>query len=256
MAITAMDQRQTVVWKVSNRCFMMSYMKLGLFLLCLLTLTGNSVRAQQKAFNGFLTDVTGKPVKRARIWVRSSNDFALTDAKGRFGLTNVNLTDTLHVSVKRQVYAIPIMGRKSMRIVLMADSKHPVVSEDQQLVDLGFGFVQRREHTGVSNYISGDDLRRSGQSDVLSALQGRVPGLNINSIRAKDGEQQVNIRGDRSFTASSTPLFLIDTVVVPSFEGLSLNDVDYVEIMKDASVYGSNGANGAIIVHTMTARKI
>lgn len=64
----------------------------------------------------------------------------------------------------------------------------------------------------------------------------------------------VSMRGTRSFTASGTPVYLIDNVVVNSFEGVNLNDVDYVEIMKDASIYGSNGANGAIIVHTRTVR--
>ena len=126
--------------------------------------------------------------------------------------------------------------------------------EDQQLVSLGFGFVSHREHTGVSNYISGDDLRRSGQNDVLSALQGRVPGLNVTGAAGMGGQhQQVNMRGEHSFTADSTPLYLIDSVVVPSFDGINLNDVDYVEVMKEASVYGSQGANGAIIVHTKTA---
>ena len=218
------------------------------FLLCLCTLCG---QAQQKtAFNGVLTDMSGKPVRRVHVWVKSERDYALTDSKGRFGLTNVSGTDTLHLRLKKQTYSIPVSGRKSLRIQL-ADTGDTKAEEDQQLVDLGFGFVSRREHTGVSNYISGDDLRRSGQNDVLSALQGRVPGLNITGTGGMGGQQQsVNIRGERSFTADSTPLYLIDGVVVPSFEGINLNDVDYVEVMKEASVYGSNGANGAIIVHT------
>ena len=218
------------------------------FLLCLCTLCGQA--QQTTAFNGVLTDMGGKPVRRVHVWVKSERDYALTDSKGRFGLTNVSGTDTLHLRLKKQTYSIPVSGRKSLRIQL-ADTGDTKAEEDQQLVDLGFGFVSRREHTGASNYISGDDLRRSGQNDVLSALQGRVPGLNITGTGGMGGQQQsVNIRGERSFTADSTPLYLIDGVVVPSFEGINLNDVDYVEVMKEASVYGSNGANGAIIVHT------
>ena len=130
----------------------------------------------------------------------------------------------------------------------------PEVEEDQQLVDWGFGFVSRREHTGVSNYIGGDELRHSGQHDVLSALQGRVAGLNVTGSGGfGGGQQEVSMRGTRTILGNSTPLFLIDGVVVPSFEGLNLNDVDYVEVMKDASIYGSDGGNGAIIVHTKTA---
>lgn len=204
------------------------------------------------AFNGVLTDLTGKPVKRAHVWVRSERDYALTDGKGRFGLTNVQTSDTLHVSIKKQQFCIPIAGRKSLRIKL-ADVTVSEVEEDQQLVDIGFGYVSRREHTGVSNYISGDELRRSGQHDIISALQGRVAGLNITGTGGiGGGGQEVSMRGTRTILGNSTPIFLIDGVVVPSFEGLNLNDVNYVEIMKDASIYGSNGGNGAIIVHTKT----
>lgn len=229
-------------------------MLLRLLTIILLTLPALCGRAQQvSAFNGILTDATGKPIKKAHVWVRTKRDYALTDNKGRFGLTNVKPTDTIHISIKKQTYQIPVDGRKSMRIV-MAGNEQPQATEDLQLVSLGFGFVSRREHTGVSNYISGDELRRSGQNDVLSAMQGRIPGLNINGTGYRGGEnQQVNIRGERSFTADSTPLYLIDGTVVPSFEGLNLNDVDYVEVMKDASIYGSQGSNGAIIVHTKTA---
>ena len=222
-------------------------------LLCLTSTNGQAQRVS--AFNGVVTDAGGKPVKRAHVWVRSPRDYAMTDNKGQFGLTNVNETDTLHITIKKEDFTIPVAGRKSMRIVF-ADGKEPQVEEDQQLVDLGFGFVSRREYTGVSNYISGEELRRSGANNVLSALQGRVPGLNITGAPGQGGQNmQVNIRGERSFTADPTPLFLIDGVVVPSFEGLNLNDIDYVEVMKEASVYGSNGANGAIILHTKTAGK-
>ena len=224
-----------------------------LIITMLLALSATGGRAQQiSAFNGILMDMSGKPVKRAHVWVRSERDYALTDGKGRFGLTNVNISDTLYVSIKKQHFSIPIGGRKSMRIKL-ADIG-PEVEEDQQLVDWGFGFVSRREHTGVSNYIGGDELRRSGQHDVLSALQGRVAGLNVTGSGGFGGGQQdVSMRGTRTILGNSTPLFLIDGVVVPSFEGLNLNDVDYVEVMKDASIYGSDGGNGAIIVHTKTA---
>ena len=229
----------------------MKQLVMTFILLCLAVTCG---RAQQaSAFNGVLTDRNGKPVKRAHVWVKTERDYALTDGKGQFGLTNVKADDTLHIDIKKQSFTVPVSGRKSLRIQL-AETDVFEAEEDRQLVDLGFGFVSRREHTGVSNYISGDDLRRSGQNDVLSALQGRVPGLNVTGATGMGGQhQQVNMRGERSFTADATPLYLIDSVVVPSFEGLSLADIDYVEVMKEASVYGSQGANGAIIVHTKTA---
>lgn len=223
----------------------------NILLLFLLLLICLGVNAQDKIpFNGLLLDIAGKPIKRARIYVRAPRDYALTDRQGRFGLTNVMYDDTLKILIKKKLYCVPVDGKKSMSIRL-ADEKNIQTKEDQQLIDWGFGYISRREHTGVSNIISGDDLRKSGYNDIISALQGRIPGLNVTG---SGSNLDVSMRGTRSFTASGTPVYLIDNVVVNSFEGVNLNDVDYVEIMKDASIYGSNGANGAIIVHTRTVR--
>lgn len=228
-------------------------MKIVITLLGLLISLG--CEAQGKIpFNGILQDANGKGVKNARVWTRSARDYCLSDKQGKFGLTNVSATDTLHVKVKKTELLVPVNGKKSI-IIKMGNDKVQA-EEDMQLVDIGFGFVSRREHTGVSNYISGEELRRSGFQDVLSALQGRIPGLNITGTSGLGGaNQDVSMRGERSIMASQKPLFLIDGVTVPSFEGMNLNDVDYVEVMKEASAYGSDGGNGAIVVHTMMMRQ-
>lgn len=209
------------------------------------------VNAQNKIpFNGLLLDIAGKPIKRAHVYVKSAREYALTDKHGRFGLTNVMHNDTLKIQIKKKLYYVSVNGKKSMSIRL-ADEKNIQAKEDQELIDWGFGYTSRREHTGVSNIISGDDLRKSGYNDIISALQGRIPGLNVTG---SGSNLDVSMRGTRSFTASGTPVYLMDNVMVKSFEGVDLNEVDYVEIMKDASAYGSSGANGAIIVHTKTAK--
>lgn len=223
-----------------------------LFVCCALAV--NDVSAQRKIpFNGILLDLSGEPVRKARVFVKSPRDYALTDKKGHFGLTDVATGDTIKVLVKKRLYHIPVEGRKSM-VIRLADETVSKVEEDERLVSLGFSFVPRRERTTPGNFISGDELRRSGYHDLLSALQGRVPGLNIAGGGGFHGEQDVNIRGTRTIKGNSTPLYFIDSMKVPSFEGLSLNDVDYVEVMKDASAYGSEGSNGAIIVHTYIAK--
>ena len=122
--------------------------------------------------------------------------------------------------------------------------------EDQELVDFGYGFVKRREFTGYSSGISGEELRRSGASTILSALQGRIAGLNITTSSAPGEREGVIIHGQKSFYSSSTPLFVVDGVIVDDLSTISIYDVDYVEVMKDASIYGSQGANGAILVRT------
>lgn len=215
---------------------------------------GDAAAARRVPFNGILLDLAGNPVRKARVYVKSDKDYTQTNKKGEFGLTDVMADDTLKVLVNKRLYQIPVEGKRSM-IIHLANETGFTTKEDERLVSLGFSFVSQRERTTPANFISGDVLRRSGYRDIMSALQGRVPGLNISGAGGHAGEgYEVNIRGTRSFTGSSTPLYFIDSVKVPSFEGLSLNDVDYIEIMKEGSAYGSEGANGAIIVHTFMGK--
>ena len=197
-------------------------------------------------FNGIVTDITGAPLKGAKVYVVSPRVYARSDKKGRFGLTDVKADDTLHVHYKKTEYTVPVAGRKSVRIRL-GDQLTPEVNEDQDLVNWGYGFVKRRESIDVSSGISGEELLRSGQTNLLAALQGRIPGLNIGPSYL-GADPTVNIRGINSINLPSTPLYIVDGVEVQSLEFVNLYDVDHVEVLKDASIYGSRGANGAILV--------
>lgn len=205
-------------------------------------------------FNGMVTDLTGKPLKGVRIYVKSENEYAKSDKKGRFGLTDVRPTDTLKMVYNHTLYIIPVEGKKSLRVKL-ADQLSYEAKEDQELIDWGYGYVKQRENTAPRAGISGEELRKSGYSNVLEALMGRVPGLNIVPSYLPGEEASVNMRGINSINAPQTPLYLVDGVVVETLMNISVYMVDYVEILKDASIYGVRGANGAILVHTIKGNK-
>lgn len=203
-------------------------------------------RYEHVPFNGMVQNSLGEPMRNVKLWVKNDRQYTFSDRKGRFGLTDVKATDTLHIKYKKLRYDIPVEGRKSMRIMI---ADEPRVEEDQELVDMGYGYVRRREYTGVSSYISGEELRRSGRSSILAALQGRVPGLTV-ATGPIPGSDKVRIRGINSINLDTTPLFLVDGVIVESLDYLNIYDVESVEILKDASIYGASGSNGAILVHT------
>ncbi|MBR5849863.1 MAG: TonB-dependent receptor plug domain-containing protein [Alistipes sp.] len=211
-----------------------------------------SAQTEKIPFNGELLDLAGKPIRTARIYTIDAKDYALSDREGRFGLSNVGPNDTLKIVVKKALYRVPVAGKQSIRIRLAEEQTAIQTEEAPEFVSLGYGWVSRRERTNATNYISGDELRKSGYTDIISALQGRVPGLDI---VGSHGNMEMTMRGTRSFKADSTPAFVVDGVIVPSFQGINLNDVDYVEVMKEATVYGSQGANGAILVHTKMAHR-
>lgn len=204
-------------------------------------------------FNGYVCDLTGTPLKGVRVYLHSEGYAARSDKKGRFGLTDVQPTDTLHIIYKRQEYSVPVSGRRSLSIRL-GDQCIDRAEEDQDLIFLGYNYVKRREVLEPTSGIRGEDLVRCGYNNLLQALQGRVAGLNI-SMRGEAGaEPSVNIRGQRSIMLSNRPLFIVDGVEVESLDFVSIYDVDVVEVLKSAPIYGSRGANGAIIVTTKQPR--
>lgn len=199
-------------------------------------------------FNGFVFDREMKPKKGVKVYVKNPKQYAVTDKKGRFGLTDVQPDDTLHLVVsKKETVLVPVDGRRGIRIVLAGDGAK--AENDDEIANTGYGFVKRRELTVATSGISGDRLRATGARDIMDALKGLVPGLNVTGPK---GSQSVNIRGVHSLTLSSEPLYLVDGVVVPSLDFISIYDVDHVEVLKDAPQYGSRGANGAILVTTKT----
>lgn len=227
---------------------MVSFRTLFLSVFFLSVMTVQAQKQQGIPFNGIVTDMTGAPLKGARVYISSPNYSSRTDKKGRFGLTNVGVDDTLHVLYKKVEYMIPVQGRKSIRIHL-GDQLTPDAQEDMDLVNWGYGFVKRRESLDVSNGISGEDLVRTGKSTVLEALTGLVPGLNIGPTQMGQ-DPKVTIRGINSLNLPLTPLYLVDGVEVESLSFVNVYDVDHVEVLKDASIYGARGANGAILVTT------
>lgn len=217
-------------------------MKQFLSVIILAIMASVSINAQEP-FNGIIYDGQGKPIKNAKVYSSDARRYATSDKKGQFGLTNILPYDTIHIKVKnrKEPYVIPVDGRKSM-IVYLSD-ENPKVEQSEELVNFGYGFVKRREYTGVSNGISGEELLRTGRKDILSALVGKVAGLDISP-------SGVTIRGTKSFLGSNEPLYVVDGNIVANFYGINLHDVDHVEVLKDASIYGSRGANGAILVFT------
>lgn len=192
-------------------------------------------------FNGIVTDIAQNPIKKVKVYNYDSKRFTFTDKNGKFGLTNVKATDTLHLVYNKKQYDIPVNGMKSMRIRL-ADQLEKVV-EDQELVDLGMTFVKRREYTGSASGLSGEELVRMGYTDVTTAILGTVPGVtNVNG--------KLVIRGINSINLSTEPLYLIDGVESSSLTGISIYDVDHIEVIKDSNMYGAKGANGVINIKT------
>lgn len=212
-----------------------------------------SVIAQEKhdvPFNGLIMDMAGNPAKGAKIYIEKGLS-TRSDKKGRFGLTNVLPTDTIKIEYQKKIYFIPVEGRKSIRINIgdqIDNLARYNAEEDNELVDLGYTYVKRRESIESTGGISGEALIRSGATNLLDALRGRIAGVQING-------DKILIRGISSVNSGTDPLLLVDGCEVSSLEGISLYDVQSVEVLKEGSMYGMRGANGVIIVRTISGSR-
>lgn len=140
---------------------------------------------------------------------------------------------------------------------------HIALEEDSRSLDdvvvVGYSTQKKADLTGAISVVSTKDLETSPDTDPMRALQGKVPGMTIIANGSPSGTGTVRIRGIGSFNASQDPLFVIDGVpTTASLNSLNMNDIESMQVLKDAasaSIYGSRAANGVIIITTKSGKK-
>jgi hypothetical protein len=195
-------------------------------------------------FNGRITRADGSGIK-ATVRVVGSDKYTRADGKGRFGLTNIKPNDTLQFIYKRDTLTIPLEGRRSIEVEWLEEGRVYHAEESEELMNFGFGYVNRRESTDYSSGISGDRLRATGCSNLQDAIMICYPGL-----RYINGE--LCLMTQNSINSSSAVLVLCDGIET-RLELISVYDVKSVEIIKGSNMYGFRGVNGVVLVTTMTA---
>lgn len=199
----------------------------------------------QEPFNGRITTPEGKGI-RARIYVENRDKQTVSDSKGRFGLTDIEAHDVLRIVYKRTTLTIKVDGRRSIDIVWSGVSESYHAEESEELMNYGFGYVKRRESLDYSSGISGDRLRATGAKSLVEAIQMCYPGL-----RYINGE--LCLLTQNSINGSSAVLILVDgNEINPDM--INIHDVKSVEIIKGSNMYGFRGANGVVLITTMSAK--
>lgn len=224
----------------------------------------STAQAALPPVTGKVTDsVTGKPLAGVTIQVKGNTMGTVTDANGNFSL-EVPEDAVLEISyLGYTTKEIPVNGKSSINISLA-----PVTTGLNQLVVIGYGTIAKKDLTGAVSSLGLKDFNKGLQTSVDQMIKGRVPGVHIiQSSSAPGGAVSVRIRGVNSLTASNDPLYVIDGLpidnssVVPGGNAMQRNplntlnpqDIESIEILKDASataIYGARGANGVILITT------
>jgi TonB-dependent starch-binding outer membrane protein SusC len=207
--------------------------------------------AQVTTVSGTVTSSDdGSPLPGVTVITKGSGNGTSTDAEGKFTL---NVTEANAILVFSFIgYAtqeVEVASRTNIDVALLIDIK-----ELTEVVVIGYGEVKKSNVTGAIVSVKGEDLNRVPATNLMEALQGNVPGVDITRTSgAAGGNISIRVRGQRSLTADSDPLYIVDGVQYSNIQDLNTNDIQNMEVLKDAAstaIYGSRGANGVIIVTT------
>ncbi len=201
---------------------------------------------------GRVVDQKGQPLPGASVKLKGTLIGTVTDTNGQYTISVPNEKAVLVFSFIGFVpQEIPINGRTSLNIVLVEEQR-----ELNEMVVIGYGTQNKMELTGSVGIANMTDLKLAPVSSFSEALAGRVAGLQVSSSDGQPGVgMNIIIRGANSLTQSNTPLYVIDGFPVedPENAALNPNDIESINILKDASataIYGARGANGVIVIET------
>jgi TonB-linked SusC/RagA family outer membrane protein len=235
---------------------------LGLLVIAPATFADGNGKADQSSMTqtdnitvrGKVVDENGEPLPGATIQLIGTSIGTVTDAEGNFSLS-VPSDATLMVSfVGFKSIEVQIKGRTELgTITLVSESK-----ELEQVVVIGYGTQRKVDLTGSVAVVNTDEMKKVSHSNISTMLEGKVAGVQITSDGQPGADPIVRIRGIGSF-GSTAPLYVIDGVPMgTTIRDFSPNDIETLQVLKDASaaaIYGSRAANGVVIITTKQGRK-
>ena len=209
----------------------------------------------QKGINvsGTVTDMDGEPLIGTTIKVPGSNTGSVSDLDGNFSIKVPDNTKALAVSyVGYKTQTVAVKAGRSLRIKLMEDA-----NDLDQVVVIGYGAVKKGSVTSAISSVKGEDLQDRAASNVASVLQGEFAGVEVRNFSgAPGGSVEISVRGATSVNDEmpANPLYVVDGIPMDDdfdLSYLNMDDIESIEVLKDASssaIYGSRGANGVVIV--------
>ncbi|MBR4480660.1 MAG: TonB-dependent receptor [Prevotella sp.] len=204
--------------------------------------------------SGQVVDQSGEALIGATVKVKGAQSGAITDFDGNFQL-DAPANATLVVSyVGYKDREIAIRGRANLNTIELESDAMML----EQVVVVGYGTQKKADLTGSVSIVNADELKRTSNSNISTMLEGKVAGVQITSDGQPGADPSVRIRGIGSF-GSTAPLYVIDGVPMgTTIRDFSPNDIETIQVLKDASagaIYGSRAANGVVIITTKSGKK-
>lgn len=212
--------------------------------------------AQSRSVSGLVKDAAGEPMIGVNVLVKGTTNGTITDFDGKFALTNVPDKATLVVSYIGYVTQEVSVAGKSNVVVTLAEDTETL----DEVVVVGYGQMKKSDLTGSVASVSAESLTARGTTSALQALQGSVPGASITQNGGRGGAGfDIQIRGKSSINGSVTPLYVVDGIICSDIDFLNPQDIERMDILKDASstaIYGSRATAGVVVVTTKSGATV
>lgn len=225
------------------------------YLLLLLSFFALSLSAQQIKLTGNAVAASDKqPMIGLTVLVKGTTNGTVTDLDGNFTLNNVSKDATLVFSmIGFKTQEIKVNGRTLINVVMHDDTQAL-----DEVVVIGYGAVKKSDLTSSIAAVKGDELKSLSSGNAMNSLQGKINGVQISNSGSPGATPRVIIRGVSTVNGSN-PLYVVDGMPVgDNINFLDQNDIESMQVLKDASaaaIYGTRGSNGVILITTKKGKK-
>lgn len=211
--------------------------------------TASIDQQQRKQVSGIVTDDNGEPIIGANVVEKGTSNGTVTDIDGNFSL-NIDVDGTLHISfIGYLPQEVTVAGKDAFKIVLREDTKLL-----EEVVVIGYGSLDKRQVTSAITSLKGEDMMLGVRgADITAALQGKIGGLVMNNLGSANSGTTIQLRGMTSINAGRSPLIVIDGFPGGDIRSLTQEDIQSIDVLKDASagaIYGTRAASGVILITT------
>ncbi len=228
--------------------------------------SGLGIGQKAKSVSGKVNDQSGGSLPGVSVVVKGTTNGTITDMDGKYSLSNIPEKGVLQfsfVGMKTQEFSVE--GKTSIDVTLEDES-----IGIEEVVAVGYGVQKKSDVTGSLVRVGAEEIRSRPVTNAVQAMQGRAAGVDITSNERPGTVGDITIRGVRSLTASNSPLYVVDgipmvtgtvdaggntsnKVTLGGIDNMNPNDIESIDILKDASataIYGSRGANGVVLITT------
>jgi TonB-linked SusC/RagA family outer membrane protein len=216
--------------------------------------SNNSIENLVSGVEGTVRDKNG-PLPGVNVVVKGTTISTSTDFDGKYILKNIPDNARLVFSFVGYIdYEIDVNALSKIDVVLQEENQNL-----KEVVVIGYGTAKKKDLTGAVSTVSRGKFAEQNVTRIDQILQGRAAGVQVsNTVGAPGADVKIRVRGSNSILGSNDPLYVIDGYVGADYNSINPNDIETLQVLKDASstaIYGSRGANGVIIIKTKSGKK-